>query len=63
MRPADRDRPAQAHQFGEHFRAAHDWDQMLAGSHDFGIIRPHGGGDDHDLRVTQIGRVVADRDA
>ena len=62
MGATDGDGPFEAHQLGQHLGTAHDGDQAGAGGDDLGVVAAHGGADDHDLGVGDVGGVVADRD-
>ena len=42
MGAADRDGPFEAHQFGQHFSAAYDGDQFLAGRDQFRVVGSDG---------------------
>ena len=62
VRACHRDARAQAHQFGQHFRAGNDGDAPGARGHDLGIVIPHGGRAHHDLRRPQVFGGMADAD-
>ena len=62
MRSGDRDRLLQAHQFGQHFRPSDNGQQPFPGRFQLGIVALDGGGNDDDLGLAEIGRVVPDRD-
>jgi hypothetical protein len=53
----------EAHQFGQHFGAAHHRQVAAARLHQLGIVRLHGRGNHHNLRRAEILGVMADRDA
>ena len=62
VRAADRDRPFQPHQFGQHLGPPHHRDQPRARRRDLGIVALHRGGHHDNLRAAEIGRVMADGD-
>ena len=62
VRAADRDRPFQPHQFGQHLGAPHHRDQPRAGAGDLRIVRLHRGRHDDDLGAAEVGGVMADGD-
>ncbi len=56
VRAADRDRPFQPHQLGQHLGAAHHRDQPRARRRDLRVVALDRGGDDDDLRRAEIAR-------
>ena len=61
VRAGDGDRLLEPHQLAEHLGAAHHRQEPLAGELQLGIVALDRRGDDDDLGVAEIGRVVADR--
>ena len=62
VRAADRDRPFQAHQFRQHFGAAHYGYATQAGFFDFDVFGIDGGGNDDDARMFNVFGGVSDDD-
>ena len=63
MRAGDGDALLEAHQLGEHFRAAHHGQALVARGDEFGIVALDRGRDDDDGGLAEIFGVMADEDA
>ena len=63
MRPGDGDALLEAHELGEHFRAANDGQAFLPRGNEFGIVALDRGRDHDDLRRAEMFRAMADMDA
>ena len=59
---ADRDRPAQTHQFCQHFRTTNDRDQLCPRRNNLRVVFLDGGRGHDNLGVTQIGGIMSDVD-
>ena len=63
VRARDGDAVLHAHQLGEHLRPGDHRDLQAVGLEHLGVVRAHRGGDDDDLGVLDVGRVVTGGDA
>ena len=63
MRAGNRDPEFQPHQLREHLGPRNHGNLFRLGRHDLGVLRRHGGGDDHDLGLPYIRFLMADKDA
>src|ERR1700730_3908388 len=62
MGPGDGDALLEAHELGEHFRAAHDGQAFFSGGDNFRIIALDGRRDHDDLRRPEVFRAMTDVD-
>jgi hypothetical protein len=62
VRPGDRDALLEAHELGEHFRAANDGQAFFSRSDKFRIIALDGSRDHDDLRRAEVFCAVTDMD-
>ena len=61
MRATNGDRLAEAHKFRQHFSATNDWQQLFAGSNQFGIAFLDGSGNNDDFRIANVFRPMSNK--